>query len=251
MHRGPDTAPKRARKRAHFAVIAGVAAALLAFSAAAQQPAPRASSAPVTFVGVMPCADCTGIAHTLTLRADGSYRLRSTYLGKPGGPFHETGRWQHSATSDADDGARLTLRSGAHTRRFARKDAATLRLLDRDGRHIASGANLDLRRTAQVDPVDEAQRWRGELVYFADSATFTECASGMRWTVAMRADYLALERDYVQQRSAPGAPLLVEFDGRLAVLEAMEGPAREQIQVDAYRTSAPGASCKTLASGLR
>ena len=94
----------------------------------------------------MPCADCPGIAETLTLRADGLYRLRRTYLDKPGGSFAELGRW----TAD-EHGKRLTLRSGPETLLFEVKDHETLRLLDRLGQPITSNANLDLRRTAQVD----------------------------------------------------------------------------------------------------
>lgn len=190
----------------------------------------------LTFAGVIPCADCAGIAQTLTLRADGLYRLRSTYLGKPAGPFNELGRW-------TQDDMRLTLGSGAQARQFARHGAEVLRLLDRQGQPIDTDANLELRRTAQVDAISEVLHWRGELVYFADGATFTDCASGLRWPVAMRLDYLALERGYFAQRSAPGAPLLVRFDGRLALLPAMEGPVREQMLIDAYDGAQPGATC--------
>ena len=70
--------------------------------------------------------------------------------------------------------------------------------------------------------ISEPLRWRGEFLYMADSATFTDCATGLRWQVAMTADYLAMERNYQQSRSAPGAPLLVSFDGRLEVRPAME-----------------------------
>ena len=61
----------------------------------------------------------------------------------------------------------------------------------------------------QVDPISELLRWLGEFRYLADSATFTDCASGVRWPVAMSADYQTLERNYLQSRSAPGAPLTI------------------------------------------
>ena len=213
----------------------------------AVQPAPAAAvgfALPATFAGVMPCADCAGIAQTLTLRADGLYRLRRTYLGKPDGPFNELGRWSADAS-----GRRLTLRSGSEILLFEVKDNATLRLLDRLGQPITSNANLDLRRTAQVDPVNEPLRWRGEFVYLADSATFTDCASGLHWPVAMTADYLAMERNYLQSRSAPGKPLLVSFEGRLEVRQSMEGPPREQMVVDRFGSSQPRASCGSAVSG--
>ena len=200
-------------------------------------------ASPATFAGVLPCADCTGIAHTLTLRADGLYRLRRTYLGKPDGPFAEIGRW----TADTQ-GQRLTLDSGRDSQFFALQGKDTLRLLDRTGQPIPSSANLELRRTAQLDPVNEALRLRGEFRYLADAASFTDCASGLRWPVSMSADYLALERQYRQLRSAAGTPLLVSLEGRLVVLPAMEGPAREQLVVDKFGSAQAGA-CDGAASG--
>jgi heat shock protein HslJ/uncharacterized lipoprotein NlpE involved in copper resistance len=213
--------------------------------AKAAAPGPAVGFAlPATFAGVMPCADCAGIAETLTLRADGLYRLRRTYLDKPDGPFAELGRWIADAS-----GRRLTLRSGSEILLFEVKDNETLRLLDRLGQPITSNANLDLRRTAQVEPISELLRWRGEFRYLADSATFTDCASGLHWPVAMTADYLAMERNYLQSRSAPAEPLLVSFEGRLEVRPAMEGPPREQMVVDRFGSSQPGASCGSAASG--
>lgn len=47
---------------------------------------------PATFFEVVPCADCPGVAQTLTLRTDGLYRLRRTYLSKSEGSFTELGR---------------------------------------------------------------------------------------------------------------------------------------------------------------
>jgi uncharacterized lipoprotein NlpE involved in copper resistance len=230
------TEPSAPRRHAHKLISMVVLAACAIFPSASLYAAMPDLALPATFAGVMPCADCAGIAQTLTLRADGLYRLRSTYLGQPGGPFNELGRW-------TQDGGRLTLHGGAQTRQFARQGELSLRLLDLQGQPIDTDVNLQLRRTAQVDPISEVLRWRGELVYFADGALFTDCASRLRWPVAMHLDYLALERSYLALRSAPGAPLLVRFDGRLALLPAMEGPAREQILIDAYDGAQPDARC--------
>ncbi|MDW5443393.1 YbaY family lipoprotein [Polaromonas sp. SM01] len=198
---------------------------------------------PATFAGVLPCADCAGIAHTLTLRADGLYRLRRTYLGKPDGPFAETGRW----TADSQ-GQKLTLSSGQATQLFALQGKDALRLLDRTGQPIPSSANLALRRTAQLDPVNDFLRLRGEFCYMADAATFTDCASGLRWPVSMSADYLTLERQYHQLRSAAGAPLLVSLEGRLVEMPAMEGPPREHLVVDKFGGAQAGENCGAAAA---
>lgn len=122
---------------------------------------------PATFAGVLPCADCAGVAQTLTLRADGLYRLRRTYLGKPEGPFSELGHWKLNAA-----GTLLMLRGETDTLLFAvmpsgAEDEGGLRLLDRRGQPIESDANLALRRTAALDPV-----------------AFTDCDGGVRERVA-------------------------------------------------------------------
>jgi uncharacterized lipoprotein NlpE involved in copper resistance len=195
---------------------------------------------PATFVGVLPCADCPGIAHTLTLRADGLYRMRRTYLGRPGEPVAEVGRW-----SVDHGGTQLALGRGAAPQRFAVVDGQTLRQLDRQGVPFTSAANIELRRTALVDAIVEPLRWRGEFRYMAVAATFTDCASGLRWPVAMAGDYLALERAYRTQRSAPGAPLIVAFEGRLEVRAAIEGPPSEHVVIDRHGAAEPAASCNS------
>ena len=94
----------------------------------------------------------------------------------------------------------------------------------------------------------EPAHWRGDFVYFADAALFTDCASGKRWPVAMTADAAALQRGYLAWRQEPTAPLLVNFDGRLELREAMEGPAREQMVVERFRSVEPGYTCAKLAA---
>lgn len=82
-------------------------------------------------------------------------------------------------------------------------------------------------------------RWRGEFMYMADAANFTDCASGLHWPVAMTGDYLSSERRYSQLRTKPGAALLVSFDGHLEVVAAMEGPPREHMVIDRLKAHIP------------
>jgi len=235
----------------HYAVLTQDAPSHIDLLLDAVQPASKAPALvskhalavalPATFVGVTACADCSGIEQTLTLRADGLYRLRRIYQGKPDGTYTELGRWSTDASAK-----RLTLLSGPELSLLEVIDSDTLRQLDRLGQPITSPANQHLRRAAQVEPITESLHWHGEFSYMADAATFTDCASGKRWPVATLGDYLAVERNYLQARSAPAAPLLVNFDGRLEVLPAMEGPPIEQIVVDQFGGSQPGATCSSL-----
>lgn len=49
--------------------------------------------------GVIPCADCEGIKTSLSLKADGSYRKGSLYLGKSDSVYIEQGKFSWDAKS--------------------------------------------------------------------------------------------------------------------------------------------------------
>ncbi|MBL7962855.1 MAG: copper resistance protein NlpE N-terminal domain-containing protein [Flavobacteriales bacterium] len=57
-----------------------------------------------TYSGTVPCADCEGIATQLTLNTDGTYTLRTAYLGKNTGPFVQEGSFTWK-----DDGNHIVL----------------------------------------------------------------------------------------------------------------------------------------------
>ena len=144
---------------------------------------PSSSSAfalPATFAGVLPCAGCRGIAYTVTMQADGSYRLRRTYLGTTVAqvkPMAEAGRW----TAD-HQGKLIALMSSTATPLFFRLTAeGALRQLDDQGQPFKSPANHDLRRTAKIDPVNEAA-----------AATLNDASAAHPATAALRDTYWKL-----------------------------------------------------------
>lgn len=194
---------------------------------------------PATYSGILPCADCLGIEHTLTLQSGGLYLFRRTYQDKPAGNHTETGRWQ------AENGL-LILYNGVELQLFDIVDATSLRQLDRNAQTIQTSANLDLRRAERVVPISEPLDWHGEFVYMADAASFTDCVTGIRWPVATIEDYLATERNYQKNRKAPGKPLIVNFQGRLEVRPAMEGAPVEQMVITKFGKAQPGKACAAL-----
>jgi uncharacterized lipoprotein NlpE involved in copper resistance/uncharacterized lipoprotein YbaY len=203
---------------------------------------PSGFNLPATFSGITPCADCPGIDETLTLRSDGLFLLRRIYQDKSVQPFVEHGRW----TVAAD---KLVLTNASGLQNYTKISDNTLRKLDTSGNPINTSANIDLNRTAQVDPVNETHEWRGEFRYMADAASFTDCASGIRWPVAMTGDYLATERNYLKARNIPGAPLLVTVEGRLEQRPGMEeGTTVEQLVIEKFSASQPKASCSSATS---
>jgi uncharacterized lipoprotein YbaY/heat shock protein HslJ/uncharacterized lipoprotein NlpE involved in copper resistance len=202
---------------------------------------PSQISLPATFSGTLPCADCPGVLQTLTLRGDGLYRLRRVYQDKPNGLFSEAGGWKIADNV-------LHLNNGTETSLFAIIADDILRPLDSAGQSIKTPANLDLRRASDVDPLNDSVKWRGEFIYMADAATFTDCASGLRWPVAMTGDYLTAERNYSKASLVPGSPLWIAFTGRLERLPGMEGPVIEQMVIEKFGTSHFKKACGSLAS---
>jgi copper homeostasis protein (lipoprotein) len=198
---------------------------------------------PATFVGDLPCADCSGQRLTVTLRPGGIFLLRQTYIGVAAGKdehVYELGRWVVS-----EDRTRLILQSGPETpRQFAIKDTGRLRLLGNDGQEIRSRLNYDLVRSDRVDPIDDAIPLRGMFSYQADAASFTECRTGTRFPVAQERDYLALERAYLGARQTPGELLLVTLDGRLTTRPGGEGDALKDATVaERFDRVWPGETC--------
>ncbi len=65
-----------------------------------------------------------------------------------------------------------------------------------------------------LQPTDRTETWRGVYRQQADSGRFTECRAGVEMPVAAAGDSALLESAYASSRSAPGAPVFVEVQGR-------------------------------------
>lgn len=98
---------------------------------------------PASFQGDLPCADCAGIRHHLSLFEDGIYSLEMIYLGKgEEARFDEQGEW-----SLDDTGKTLTLDDGEQPRKWRVEDPSTLEALDLEGNEIESTLDYTLKRT--------------------------------------------------------------------------------------------------------
>jgi copper homeostasis protein (lipoprotein) len=180
----------------------------------------RLSSFPASFEGELPCTDCQGVFYHLDLFEDQVFFLRTMKIG------HSVG-----AVSDAIGSWELAMRSGHLTlfgvwespMMFRLVDGKTLRKLDAEGREFDSSPHYDLTLKPGADLLEPRLVMRGMYSYYADAALFEECLSGRRFSVAMEADNVALERAYLDARGEPGAKLLVSLQGRLAQRPAMEG----------------------------
>jgi heat shock protein HslJ len=85
----------------------------------------------------------------------------------------------------------------------------------------------------------------GEFVYMADAAMLTECPGGERYPVAMRDDYILMERAYLAEPKEIGEGLYVTFDGEVTDIPAMEGDGTVRgIVVKRFIRAWPGEDCE-------
>jgi len=85
---------------------------------------------------------------------------------------------------------------------------------------------------------------QGEFSYMADAGRFMDCSTGESLPVAMVEDNAALERAYLAAAEQPGAPVLVTFEGRIAMAPAMEGDGQERsVIVEDFGEARPGQLC--------
>jgi copper homeostasis protein (lipoprotein) len=204
----------------------------------------QAVEAPATYAATLPCASCPGIAWTLTLLEDGTYRLLRVYLEAEDGKDRadvELGRWHAAGSND-----QLTLQGAADGPiRIGVKDAETLHLLDQQGRPIDSAFDYRLRRLAELDRITVVFPMQGEFSYMADAGRFSECRTRVSLSVAQEVDNAALERAYVNAAEEPGGPVLVTFDGRFAMRPSKEGGGMQEVViVEKFGEALPGARCE-------
>jgi len=84
--------------------------------------------------------------------------------------------------------------------------------------------------TTALQPTERTETWRGTYRQQSDAGRFTECRSGAEMRVAEAGDKALLDAAYLASRAAPGAPLLVEVQGRWVLRARADAPpsANEQ-----------------------
>ena len=217
-------------------VLAFVSLLALGHAASAE---PFRIEAPQTYSGTLPCADCEGIRVTLDLFPDGVFVTRYEYLGKNRSSV-DLGRW-----TSAEDGT-LALRGGTEGPTYYRPAGSNaLRRLDRDGNEISSELNYEVKREPEFRLIADPIHLGGLFSYLADAGRMTICLTAQNLPVAQEGDNAALERAYVERRTAPGAPLFVTVTGRFVERPRPDGKTRQlTLVVDTFERAWPGEPCK-------
>jgi hypothetical protein len=202
---------------------------------AAVAPTPLPATLAGVYSGELPCSNCAAIAATLWLRPDGRFVLRQRFtdVGDSAGAGSATyalGRWHWDETA-----AEAVLRSPGPERRLKPLDADRLRL------HAASPIEHVLARDTGAGEFSDRLTLDGESAVTKQGATFTECLTGLSFTVAESGAYRELRRQHARMNPR-GKVALTTVEGHLVT--AQHGAATtEQLVVDRFIAIKPGKGC--------
>lgn len=105
-----------------------------------------------SYTGVIPCADCEGIAYKLSLKEDNHFETTSVYIGKSNRPFTERGAWSMQGDS------LLVLNKGEENPRKFKIKNDQLIMLDRQGNEV-SGSLAKMYVLTEADSATTDNRW--------------------------------------------------------------------------------------------
>jgi len=199
---------------------------------------------PGTWFGTLPCPDCAGVRHELSLRPDGVFLLRRTWLGNdPRGADvvrDDLGTWLL-----ARDRRTVVLRGqDGESHLLGVLGRGVLRPLDSRGRPIRYSARTDLRRRERYAPIVPRLRLRGMYSYLSTTGVFQECATRWSLVVAQQGDWAGLRDAYEEARAESWRPLLAEVEGRIESMPLAVGQGNEDVLVvDRLVGVWPGESC--------
>ncbi len=202
--------------------------------------APPGLRLPATFLGDLPCADCSAIRYHLDLWPDGVFHLRREWVGR-NTVRDELGRWRFDAGGNA-----LVLKgSDDLLLQFEIQGPDVLRQLDAQGKPIQSKLPYELHSEWTLVPTDLSLSLAGEMTYLADAARFTECLTGRSYPIAQEADFIAMQKAYREGTAEPGAKVYVTFDGSITSRPRMEGEGMvRSVVVNRFGKSWPGKHCE-------
>lgn len=230
-------------KTAIFSVVAAGALAILMgchnrAEVQALEPAHEEALKPMqqSWRGVLPCADCEGIETSLFLEKDGTWVMNQHYQGaKAPSSFASYGSWARTAD-------KLVLTDTQGEKHYFRAKGEGLEMLNREGNPIESQFNYTLAPVNAALP-STPMAMRGMYFYMADAASFTDCATGKKVSVANNAQ---LERDYAAARGNDTKPVLLTVNGHFT-LEANPdtGQSVKTLIVDKDAAFQAGKDCQS------
>lgn len=86
---------------------------------------------------------------------------------------------------------------------------------------------------------------KGYFSYMADAALFVDCETNEKYPVAMKGDYITLEKEYLKVAETAGQKVIVELEGEYADLDKIEGEGKRTfLIVNKLIELQPNQTCK-------
>lgn len=203
-----------------------------------------------TYTGVLACPGCEEQRITLTIFADGTFRMRQ--LGAAA--VYDIGRWSRSP--EAAD--MLILQGDTEGARMLRRVAPdALVIVDNEGRALRGAAEASLSRAAQVDPLGGPLRLVGHYHREGHDPVFVECLTGQRMPVVTgvaasatrqpTAAQSALDAAHHAVSRAPVDPVLAIVRGYLLPrLARSDSPGKEALVVTGFERAMRDGRCEDV-----
>jgi len=199
--------------------------------------AERRTQMPATLTGVyegeFPCSNCAAIRATLWLRPDGRFFFRQRFVddpasatAQPPSTTYGLGRWSWDEVA-----AETVLRGRGPERRLSVRDDGRLQL------RVSSPIEHVLARDDSAPRFEDRLMLDGESAVTENGATFTECSTGLKLTVADAGAYRELRRKH-RTMNARGKVALTTVEGHFVY-----GSTSERLVVDKFIAIKPGTGC--------
>lgn len=223
-----------------------------------------------TYSGVLSCAGCERSRFTVTIFANGTFRLRDEPLDTSTGGASDMrsvvtdhGRW-HTQPNAAN---RIVLAGKDGERLLQRVAPDGLTILDHEGRPLRGLADATLSREATVDPLSGPMRLVGHYGFEGSQRVFVECAGGRRLPVlaevsrgsainpaqaTLNPAQAALDSAWQGLQPQPGEPVLAVLQAYLVPRAGQRaGPHEEALVVADFERLTRNGACPSGAPDAR
>lgn len=186
----------------------------------------------MTFEGVLPCADCPGIAYHINLYRDGRFEARQEYL--------ERGQVQLISGSWLLEKRTLHLVNQQSTLPvFHFRSNRQLVMTDLAGKPILSSDAYQLNRQDSVKKIDQRQPMLGMYQLRNSQATFIQCNSGESLPIANTQNHLPMMRLYQQDPRFTNNSVVATLVGR----KGQDQYGTPTLFIDKFEQFWPNAAC--------
>ncbi len=197
---------------------------------------------PATFSGQVNCFDCRGIESTLTLRPDGLYQLRRSYLEEAG--ISKTESMMSDWRYRPQEKVIILALDNDSEQTYKVIDHDTIQLIGTDD--VLPGPEIvgELYRIATVEQFDDRVHMRGMFSLKEGGATIVECSSGKAFPVSHYGVYEETVRRYAAIPHGYGAPVLLDFEGVLGRVNYTGEQAEENFTITGFGQFYPDSDCE-------